>query len=84
MKTLITPLGKVILIFGALVLFLISIWMLDLSVSALMNPNFIMNNGFVERQPAQTYHLGLAMIISLFSITALVLIYNILRGEGVT
>lgn len=80
---LITPLGKVILIFGALTIFLISIWMLDVSVSALMNPNFVMSNGFIERQPAQTYHLGLATIISLFSITALVLVYNTLRGEGV-
>jgi hypothetical protein len=80
---LITPLGKVILIFGALVIFLISIWCLDTSVSALMSPGFVTTNGFIDHQPAQTYHLGLATIISLFSITALVLVYNVLRGEGI-
>jgi len=83
MKKLITPLGKVILIFGATVMFMLGIWCIDLSISSMLNPGFVMTNGFIERSPAQTYHLGIALIISLFSLTALVLVYNVLRGEGV-
>ena len=47
-----------IFLFVFYTVFMLSIWCIDISVTAI-NLGLVMTNGFIFKNPAQTYHLGL-------------------------
>lgn len=61
-----------VFIFCSFAAFFVSIWCIDVSVSAMIlsvqgGQELVMTNGFWTRTPAQTYHIGLWFAICSFS-----------------
>jgi len=49
------------------IVFFLSLWAIDLSVTAMLNPGMLLTNGLVAREPVQVYHMALMMAgISVF------------------
>ena len=58
----------------------IALWCIDISLSAMLaSPESIMTNGWSERNPMLTYHMGLyGVLISTFAIVS-ISVYSILK-----
>lgn len=75
-----TPVRKISVLMFLTVVFMASLWAIDISTSA-MNTGGTLTNGFWSPDPAQIYHFGVGVAIACFFTVVLIAINSVLRRE---